>query len=75
MVEINVEPGFLTEVLDKQRKDVEEDPDMKYCVLMFDFMSIKKKVIYNKQKQCYAGFVAQGNIHYDADEQTASIKE
>ena len=67
----NVEPGFLTEVMDKLRKYVQEDPDMKDCILMFDSMSIKKEVIYNKQKQCYAGFVDLGNIHCNADEQLA----
>ena len=69
---LNVEPGFLSEVVDKLKNDIQEDPDMSDCVLMFDSMGIKKEVIYNKHKQCYAGFVDMGNIINDADEQLAS---
>lgn len=71
--QVNCQPGYLDEVFTfrylKENKDNPSFADLRECSLLFDSMSIRKQLIWDKSKQCFTGNVDFGGIATpDSDE-------
>ena len=72
---VKCEPGFFEDVILHLRNLVSDDAKNAECSLIFDAMTIKKGVIFNKSKGCYEGFVDLGeNIVACGEDETVATE-
>lgn len=66
---VNGNPGFLEEVFGYLKNIPPGDRD---CNLVFDAMSIRKKIIYDSNSDKFMGYCDFGNFHVESQETPAS---
>lgn len=55
---INIEPGFLSQVLERLQQVPDEDKD---CALIFDGMAIRQQLVWSKADHKCVGYCDYGN--------------
>lgn len=68
---VNVEPGFLSQVLEKLQQVPDEDKD---CAFIFDGMAIRQQLIWSKADHKCVGYCDYGN-NFNFDENETEAKE
>jgi DNA transposase THAP9 len=69
---VQCQPGFLANVFQQLKQDVQQDIEMVDCALMFDSMSIRKQTVWDLSLNKYVGFVDCGIASLEPVEELAS---
>jgi hypothetical protein len=68
----NCSPGFLNEVFQFLKANVDDKPYLKDVSLVFDAMSIRKQILYDQKEGKNIGYVDLGGVNVDNQEDLAT---
>ena len=68
----NCQPGFNAEVLAFLKKEVQTNECLKDVALLFDAMSIRSEIVYDKKTDKYRGYIDYGGIAHTNSEELAT---